>query len=43
MIREDTLYGSRGDLRKVPLAKEFQGYSEQDLLAVRTWLVSSRA
>ena len=37
---EDAIYGSLEDLRKVPLAKEFQGYSKNDLLAVRSWLAS---
>jgi hypothetical protein len=38
---EDTTYGSAADLQKVPLAREFRTYSRQDLLALRTWLVSS--
>jgi hypothetical protein len=38
---EDTIYGSTDDLQKIPLAREFQTYSGQDLLALRTWLVSS--
>lgn len=40
---EDTTYGSTDDLQKVPLAREFQTYSRQDLLALRTWLVSSNS
>lgn len=38
---EDTTYGCVDDLEKVPLAKEFQAYSTKDLLALRTWLVST--
>lgn len=36
ILAEANIYGSIEDLRKVPLAKEFQEYSEQDLLAVRS-------
>jgi hypothetical protein len=41
--KEETDFGSPEDLRQISVAKEFQGYSEQDLLAVRTWLVSGPA
>jgi hypothetical protein len=40
---DETLFGSPEDLRRIPLAKEFQGYSERDLLALRTWLFSCPA
>jgi hypothetical protein len=40
---EENISESLEELRKVPLAKDFQGYSEQDLLVVRSWLTSSCA
>jgi hypothetical protein len=43
VTKEETLSGSQEDLRKIPLAKEFQGYSERDLLALRAWLFSCPA
>jgi hypothetical protein len=41
--KEETLLGAPEDLQKIPLAKEFQGYSERDLLALRAWLFSCPA
>ena len=40
---EETVLGSIEDLRRVPLAKEFRTCFDRDLLALRTWLVSSPA
>jgi hypothetical protein len=40
ILTEDSVYGCIEDLRKIPLAEEFREYSEQDLLAVRSWLLS---
>jgi hypothetical protein len=40
---EETVSGSLEDLRRVPLAEEFRRCSDRDLLALRTWLVSSPA
>lgn len=41
--KEAVVFGSAEGLHQVSLAKEFQDDSEQDPLALRTWLISSSA
>jgi hypothetical protein len=40
ITKEENTSGSREDLRKVPLAPEFRGYSEADLLVLLSWVVA---
>ncbi len=37
---EDNTKGDPADLRKVPLAPEFQHYSVEDLLVLFSWIVA---
>jgi hypothetical protein len=40
IIEEDNKLGPADDLRRIPLAEEFRGYGEQDLLVIASWMVS---
>jgi hypothetical protein len=38
IAKEQNELGERADLRKVPLAEQFRGYAEADLLVLESWL-----
>lgn len=41
VLREENESGSPEDLWRVPLAKEFRGYTTYDLLVLRSWMLST--
>lgn len=43
ILRETSTSGSAGDLHRIVLAPEFSKYSEDDLLVLNSWLVSTPA
>jgi len=43
ITQELNTYGPAQELEQVPLAPEFRGYSQADLLVLRSWLVAKRA
>lgn len=42
IANEDNTIGKAEDLDRVPLAEEFQQYSREDLLVLRSWLIANR-